>query len=100
METKQEHTSLKKVVDDDITEVKNTLHTKEDGQTTTTQSGNIFVEMQLSSLAPVPQVIDDEDNFKTRRNDQCISELTTTNMRIVGIVQVCMKYITLVFLYE
>lgn len=35
--------------------------------------------MQQSSLAPAPQEIDDEDNSKTRGNEQCISELTSTN---------------------
>ncbi|VDI53709.1 Hypothetical predicted protein [Mytilus galloprovincialis] len=76
---KQEQTSLKKVLDDDITEVKNTLYIKEGKETTTTESVNIFVEMQQSSLAPAPQEIDDEDNSKTRGNEQCISELTSTN---------------------
>lgn len=79
MEKKQEQTFLMKVFDDDITEVKNTLYTKAGEETTTTESVNIFVEIQQSSLAPAPQEIDDEDNSKTRGNEQCISELTSTN---------------------
>lgn len=80
METKQEHTSLKKVVDDDITEVKNTLNTIESGEKTAAQSVNQYVVMQRTLSASGPREIDDEHNSKTRANDRCISEPSTPNM--------------------